>query len=536
MLRVDGPGEPRASAKRRGDRTRVLVGGAVAWVAYSIVLGLIYTRIPPNPDQAIFDYMGWVVEQGGRIYLDVTEHNFPGEAWLHTVSTWLFGNHIWSYRLFDYLCMLGGAAMLVVLLATEVGFARAWVVAPLYQAMYVTSGAWMAGQRDVIAAHMLLALALVYRARMLGGSRLWLAAFGPIIVYTVLTRPPYASFPVFLVLIDLATAKASSRSFRTVLADAGLAFASSIVALGLILLAAWQRGQLAAFYEDAIRYNVEHYGRGTYGATTLQFLGMLESWHWYAAFSIAGSVLWWKHAKDRRVWAIPAALGTTAIVSAYTQLKGFGYHLAGLLPVMAIFVSYLLVWAASRVRRFNEYDRLALAGVLATVAILGLGSKFVRGLGSELAWLVGQRTGREALAARATELSDTTYADVVDASSYLKDSVDTGERVLVWHRLVHVNFLAERRSATRFITVNMLRHATSPTYSARWTQEVAGEFSRDPPEAIVVAARGEAEDEGFWSDAPPSAPLRFIREQVATRYELARSFGKLQVYRLREGR
>ena len=48
----------------------------VAYAIYSSVLGLLYANLPPNPDQSIFNYIGWVWIGGGVPYADAADVNF----------------------------------------------------------------------------------------------------------------------------------------------------------------------------------------------------------------------------------------------------------------------------------------------------------------------------------------------------------------------------------------------------------------------------------------------------------------------------
>ena len=79
-------------------------GALVAlWLAYGVLLGVLYALFPPNPDQQLFDYIGWVASTGGRLYVDVVEQNWPGAMWLHTLAIELFGPTLWASRALDYL-------------------------------------------------------------------------------------------------------------------------------------------------------------------------------------------------------------------------------------------------------------------------------------------------------------------------------------------------------------------------------------------------------------------------------------------------
>jgi hypothetical protein len=514
--------------------SRKLVGFAGLWAAYTLFLGLLYTHLPANPDQQIFDYIGWIAHRGGRLYLDATEQNFPGKMWIHQLSTALFGNHVWSYRLFDYLLLLASVPFLVLPLRAELGTWRALLIVPFYQAMYVTAGSWMAGQRDIVAAPMLLAAALAYRVRARGAGRGWLWLFALGVVYAMLIRPTYLLFAPMLVLADALTARARGRSVRSVLADGAVAAGCCVGLLAVVVVGAWRSGTLAAWYEGSIQFNVEIYARSqTYRQITLQFLELIKSWHWYLAFGALGAGLWWRRGRDRFLFAIVVALAATAVLSAYVQRKGFGYHLAGLMPVLALFDVYFVWWCVGRALERRQLQATALAGVVCAVAVLGLGKKVLGDLGPQLRWLVGGSSWHAMLVGHGGQ---TTYADIFDAAEYIRRTVAPEKEVLAWSRYVHVNFLAERRSPVRFITVGMMTSARAPFRSApAWTAELAAAFASHPPEIIVLPERTRADEEGLWTDANPSGPSRVFWQQLQTRYRHEIGFGGLDLFRLQAG-
>lgn len=47
----------------------------VAWLAFSAFLGNMYAHVPPNPDQSIFDYIGWICAEGGVPYRDAGDES-----------------------------------------------------------------------------------------------------------------------------------------------------------------------------------------------------------------------------------------------------------------------------------------------------------------------------------------------------------------------------------------------------------------------------------------------------------------------------
>src|SRR3954464_12545503 len=105
----------------------------LASAVYTSALGFLYANLPPNPDQSIFDYIGWVWIEGGVPYADAADVNFPGAMILHAMAVFFFGNRLWWFPLFDYLGLLGFVALVGAILSQRQGRSVALVFIPLYQ-------------------------------------------------------------------------------------------------------------------------------------------------------------------------------------------------------------------------------------------------------------------------------------------------------------------------------------------------------------------------------------------------------------------
>jgi hypothetical protein len=528
--RDDAPAAPRTATV-----PRPLAAAAVAaWVGYTILLGVLYAHMPANPDSQIFDYIGWVANHGGRLYIDATEQNFPGMMWIHKLAIGLFGAHYWSHRLFDYLQMLAGCAVLAAALAPEVGLVRSLLVVPMYQTIYVTLGWWMGGERDIVVAPLLLGAGLAYRARTRGGGRGWLALFALALVCTSLVRPTYAAFAAFIVVADALTMRGRQRTLSQVVGDATIAASFCVVLIGAVLLGAKRAGTLGAFVECSLRFNAQIYSQSaSLLKETRTLVATWRSWHWYTAFAIAGGWLWFRKGRDRFLWALVALVALTGITSAYIQLKGFGYHFGAIAVLFALFDTYFILWSLEGLRRGADRRRWALTAVVCAVALLGLGSKLRGQYWGEVQWLTGHRSEREMLASFGSGVGDTTYADLVDAANYARQTVPADGRVLAWTHAPHINFLAERRSPTRFVTVTMLISARPPFEAAgSWAHEVEEAFTHDPPALVFVPAAGDPDADALWNDPDPSPSVQIVRRELTTRYRHVADFGKLQAYRL----
>jgi len=504
------------------------------WLLYTALLGALYSQLPPNPDQQIFDYIGWVGLNGGKFYIDVVEQNLPGEMLLHELSTWLFGNRIWSYRVLDYAWMLlvGGGALFA--LCRLAGRRReAYLAVPLYQAMYVTSTWWFAGQRDIVAAHLLLAVgaALIWRER--GGGWGWLVAIALGLVGAMLIRPTYVIFSFALLAHDVFWSHARSRAGKGVAIDLGVVAGIILLAAAAILLFAWRQGALQVWYDSVVQYSTHNY-RPSFAAMSAQFFGFASGWHWYVGFAALGAVAWWRHHIGRDVLGMLAGLVATSLISAYGQGKGFGYHLGAILPSLAIPIAACLSMAFESWKARRTTPRLLLAAIVILIAVLGLGRKLEHNLGPQIQWLIGRTPRQSMLASGESGIDGSTAADLVAAADFVQRTTTESATLLTVPRPVGVNFLSRRRSPSRFITFGMLTTIDQRLPVARkWSAEFAQMMSTAPPELVLVPGPGSGQEyEQFWKAPAAPAPIQVLRHALATRYGLDRRFGSMDFYRL----
>jgi len=505
-------------------------------VLYSVMLWVLYSRLTPNPDQQIFDYIGWIGLKGGRFYIDVAEQNLPGEMLLHELSTWLFGNQIWSYRVLDYVLMLlAGCGGLFALCRLAGRRREAYLVVPLYQTMYVTSTWWFAGQRDIVAAHFLLLVgaALIWRER--EGAWYWLVAIGLGLVGATLIRPTYVIFSFALLAHDLFWSRARSRAGKKLATDVLVVAGVIIAAAGAILLFAWKQGALAVWYDSVVQYSTHNY-RPPLAAMSAQFWEFARGWHWYAGFAAVGALAWWRRNIGRDVLGILGCLVATSLASAYGQGKGFGYHLGAILPSLAIPIAACLAMTFEAWKAQRTSPRLALFAAAWLIAIVGLTRKVQRNLGPQIQWLLGRSSQQTMLASGESGIEGSTTADLVAVAEFVKRTTPPEATLLTVPRPVGVNFLAQRRSPSRFITFGMLTTIDERAPVAKkWTAEFAQMMATTPPELVLAPGPGSGEEyETFWKDPGAPAPIQLLRRELSTRYAFDRRFGSMELYRLRE--
>ena len=472
----------------------------LAWVALTALCGALYLRVPPSPDQAIFDYIGWVGAQGGTYYVDVAEQNWPGKMFMHELAIRVSGVHVWTFRAFDYLCMFLGLWAMLDLLRPRASVLTLRLLAFIYPAMYASGGYWLSGQRDIVAAHLLFLSAALFARRLRGGGSPLALGTGAAIGAALMVRPTYLAFAVALLLVDFLFRSSTGRGFKLRLVDGAWAVAGGLaVVLGVVL---WGHlsGALDDWFEQAILMNVQGYQDSTSRlGTAVRVAGMLAAvWHWYFAFACLG---FGAAAIQRRLGigeALTLCVMGVGALSAIVQNKGFGYHYAAFLPGFAIGIALWLAFVFERwLDKRGEPLRAVLALACALVAVGGLAKK-----------------------AHGIYLESETLDDRADAARFAREHTEPDDRILVWTRSVGIYMLAERRATTRFTTIGMLLHAVPPFDAAgAWHAEFARELRQHPPALVYVRA-------DFLTKPPDGEASTRVVSLLTSGYEPVATFGE----------
>lgn len=503
---------------------------AAIWAVMTPFLLLFYAQVPPNPDQALFDYIGWIGAQGGSYYADAFEINWPGAFFLHEMAQRLFGPVPWAFRVFDYGLMLVACAGGAWLLAQS-GFARAaGIFVLLYPPLYVTAGGWMSGQRDIMVAGLaLVALALILpRGR---GDGAALAAAGAILGGLVLVRPTWLALLALVLLVEVLGPARPGWRRRTAM---GLTLAGALAVVVGTLAAGLLSGTLRDWWEQGVLF--VHLGyRGTDTRWhLLQNLAevMLSWWHWPLLLGLLGLAAWarwwrWLDVAGRRALLLSVALLAVVLLSYAVMNKGFRYHLGGALTVFLLWAAVLLdrLWfgavAGTPDRRWPTRGALLVCVLL---VLVGTGKKLVGFYGPVPASEpVAQGTQTGQLVDRAAQ------AELVD---WIRAETAPGEPVFQWGWNYRVVQLAERPPSTRFITTPVISglHPGMPFHDA-WVAEMTTDF-RDRPPAVVLLDTAPLTGRSLPLRPLEPAPiaLRILLDRLnAGDYRIVRSFDDLLV-------
>ena len=459
---------------------------AAFWAAYVIVSAIalaIYIRIVPSPDQSFFDYMAWLNLQGVPFYKGLFDMTWPGEFVLHEFYILTFGVHSWTARAGDFL-MLQPAVVAIYWFVRRAGFPRAAVAAALlYPIIYVTSGGWMAGHRDLTGTHLLIGAA-IFALPSKKTTALQPMLAGLLVGSAVMVRPTYLAFAPLLFLLALPAWKGTA-TWPAAFFVRCAQFAAGLLAPILVFVVyAAATGTLQDFYVDSFGFVVEVYpvqqGRGRlFGLAAGVLAGML--W-WLTIAGGIGALLWLALGRAREGLWLLGAMIATILLSYFAQNKGFAYHLGGLIPILFM-LGFAGAASALQLPRASTPGRNLAGALIALVLLTGTGLRLIHARPAPPDW------GRQENDRPLTLEDSLALARIIQAESTPSDTV------LIFGWEYQVGFLAERRSATRFVNVPAARLIKSgqPIFG-KWLTEFEHELSEHAPKFIIVDQTVTASD------------------------------------------
>lgn len=498
---------PPAYAPASGGAALLRRGLLALWLASAPVLCLLWLKVEPSPDQAQFDYMAWMATQGMPFYSGSFDMNWPGAMLLHLAALRLFGPAPWAWHLADFLLMQGVAIAAAALL-WRAGFRLApFVALALYPPVYVTAGGWMAGQRDIIAT----GLSVMACCAMLAPARRELAGLacaGMLVGAAVMVRPTYLSVLAGLLIIE-ALPRAWIRWPRRHGTAARLAAPAAGFALVVLAIVLWALavGNLDDWYRQSVLFTAQVYADEApmaMGRTLLVLFG--RWWHWMTLCGLAGLALWITRDRGLRYpLMLVLGLAGAVLLSFFAQGKGFGYHLAGFLPLLVMLTAVALDRLAAARRDASGPRHRAMAGG----ALVAMTALVVAGIGAKLAGdahLLADLRGRGI--APVTGGFDISAQDQDRLVQIIRTGSTPDERMVQYGTAHQIPYLAQRLPAHRFITPAVeLMQPDFPLYDA-WMAEIRdGLETHRPRFVLIMGAPFAATDGGGLVPAGPGRPM-----------------------------
>lgn len=272
-------------------------------------------------------------------YVGTWDQNFPGVILFHLTSILLFGPSDPGFRLLDLLLQIMFSWMLFRLFSRWLTSREAWLAVMLYAFCYVRSAPFVAGERDMFASMITVAVAMPLLREEPAGLRtaLVLGLLGGI---AVLIRP---TFEAYLMLIAVLSPLRNRRGTATVFVLAGLI----PLAATFVVYAFWPAA-LHEYWLATVRFNLD-----TYAQITRPFGSFLKGLVNPKLLSIPAAIGMYLLIRSRRIISIPrhtvilfwSSIALT-IVFVLMQRKYYPYHFAMYLilltPLAGIGVERLL--------------------------------------------------------------------------------------------------------------------------------------------------------------------------------------------------
>jgi 4-amino-4-deoxy-L-arabinose transferase-like glycosyltransferase len=498
------------------------------WHAGICALGLVtlalYSTLPPSPDQFEFDYMGWRLLAGDVPYRDLIDMNWPGPLWLHTASTFLFGNQLWSWRVFDALLFGGSCFWLADLVRSLAGPLAGRLAAAFALLLYAGQPQWFSGQPDSTAGQLLLGTFWFQRRGYARGSG-WQLGSGVTLALAMLNKPTVGIIGLLLPLQALAC-RVPWRSVLKATAVAGVSAVMTLLLAALVLCA--EGTKLAEIFEGAYLYNAatQYSERDTWADLWHSvFVVHVVWWRWLALGALAGSAWSFKERGLTLETTTFPLFWAAGVVSYFLQLKFFAYHLAAcFFPIVGALAAGVGSLGA---RASAAGGRRRPASWLYALALLGVGAFGVSKLfGNYASALRALRFGSyENHLARFMEGDGLNVAQTVELARLMERTVPADRTALAFGAASGPNFLARRRQPTRFFYAPVIVKIDDSDVgrglpmAAKWTAWFIADLKRSPPEMCLV---GTDYDEWLRGKTPAASALRELLQS----YDPAGLFGK----------
>lgn len=497
------------------------------WVPLMALFALLYTTVPPSPDQSQFDWMAYIATQGRPFYAGSFDMNWPGAMWLHEAGIRLFGVHAWTWRLTDFILMLVFSVGGAVFLKRANWHLAPWVFIFLYPALYVTAGSWMAGQRDIIATGFLIcacALAIPGTPREARSAVL----AGACVACAVLIRPTFLSFLAGLVFLELLplrdvrprTCPRLPRALRFLLGFS--------LVIGLVVCVGLALGNLDDWYQQSFQFSTSVYvGESPQDwRVTLRTL-FLVSWHWITLLALFGLLVWALRDRLSYPLVLVVGIGATLALSFAVQNKGFGYHLGGILLVLVLLMSVgieqLNHWRRSLPKSLVRWGVTTAQTGMVLLVLAGTAAKLEDFRGGVARILAGQVGPIDMYGL--TEAERQTIINLIEVGSTPKESV------AVYGTHYDLPYRAQRLPTYRYFTPAADMMTSEFVHYDEWIAEIDESLEQTPP-AFVIMDRSALS--GFPDQLAPALANRSILnrllETLSEGYEVVFSNNNVVVF------
>jgi hypothetical protein len=521
-------------------------------LALSLLLatnGPLFVCMPLTNDTAMYDLQAGVLLDGGVLYRDVLEPNFPGVVWIHAAVRSLLGTSSEAMRLFDLAIYSAIVLLLTRCLAREGRSAgiQAWSAFALFL-FYFSITEWSHCQRDV----WLLAPAvagLLLRGRwamsLAGGetrrhSMLQSIAEGAVWGAAVWLKP--------MVVIPMLAAWAASvlyvRRARPVLRDlAGLITGGLIVGAAGVAWLVWS-GAWPYFWETLLQWNPRYFEAGKEHWTLMRFMGTTTRlFPWIVLHLAAAPVAVWVIMESiRQSWrgAVSPARFSQAMFGVFYLgwlVQAFFFqHLFDYVHTPGVLLAVVVLAPAVASASSQPKQRYAVAGFLALAVFV---SPILRSDRLSIwgrCWREGSTPENRNVLAR---FPYPDWQDIDRTAAYLRGlKLRDGELTCYHNNLVYLYDEVGLKPSTRYVYLEVLliffperRAEFRSALSASGHKYVVSDLhaAELTPEELRQGKQGEN------GELPPAFPQE-LRNRFPWSYPVAYRAGSIAIHRVPENR
>ena len=298
---------------------------------------------PVIHDAPLYHYVGWQVTAGGVPYRDVVDMSFPGTYMLHWALVSISSDYDTVWQVF-HVAVLGGVLLLIGLFLRPRKLASVWAGCLSFGYLYISFGPLHTGQRDMIAAFLLI-LALYLLARFLerGAAGLPRVLAAGVFLGAALVIRPAAIVTVALAgLFVLVRQWPHHRSVGRTAATAGVAAVGMAIPVAGVFAWIYALGAFPYFLEDLFQYTVPIYSKYASSMPRVLVWDLLPELP-FNFLLLAGGVIGLAAVAARRVddrLGLILAGFVGGLAHFLIQRKGFHYHLFPL----GVFGTILVCW------------------------------------------------------------------------------------------------------------------------------------------------------------------------------------------------
>ena len=493
---------------------------------------------PHGLDQGIFAWVGSVIADGGAPYADAWEIKGPATHMVYAATQLLLGHNEWGIRLFDWLLLVVSLVAAYRLGRSVTNRFGGLCGATIFFGLYGGQGFWHTAQPDGWFA-MLLLVALAIAARPDFADRMrWQATVGALVGVAALLKMPYVVFLAPLALVVVMRRRGPWRSAVPKLATLTIAFAVPIAAvLGWL---ACHPGGLAGFAEVQFRFNPSvHVAEASPWQFKAVSVFVLYTPPILACVPLFVLGLVVAFSRDRAVGVLLLASMCLALLCLLLQAKYYDYHWH---PVRAVYAvtsgmglgALFALWKRAQEKPADGHASLHLGTLTWTCCILVLGLclrlpvRQVVKWGSAVAGLRPWRLYYEQVGGPGK--GDNSSLAIQEAAAYVAQHTQPDDTVLVWGFNPLINYLAQRRSPSRFGFNHALTRGPANPLHDSYRREFMAALLAAPPAYIVTS---DSDQQALLPKSSKQYLAEFaeLKQFVDTRYHLETTVAGFEMWR-----